>query len=143
MRSYAEKTLFSPEQVLLHQKAEILIENSPDELFGPNLLRCHELAAAVGIYLDLERHDGYLRGVQHSWLTIGPYSDMGGVVLDVYMPGSLPQVQLIETRTPGSPYYQTYKIGRPRTDIKADQVQSLIQVFRVIQAEAETEGLWP
>jgi hypothetical protein len=48
-------------------------------------------------------------------------------VLDVYTPGRLPQVQLIDvTATLGQPY----RLGPPRRDIKKAVVAELVQLMR-------------
>ena len=143
MLSYAETDIFTPEQVLTHHRAQVLVETLPEDPFGPERLRCHELARAVGVFLDLPFHDGRLGGVEHSWLTIGPVSDTGAIILDVYMPGALPQVQLVDNRRPGLIYNRSYEKGPPRKDIDVDQVKALVWAFKEIQAVAESEGLWP
>jgi hypothetical protein len=78
-----------------------------------NELRCHELARAVQQQMppyDLAILDGHCGPIEHSWLC---FSD--GVIIDPYVPGRMPAVQLID------PIAATrlYRIGVYRTDINA------------------------
>ncbi len=87
-------------------------------------LRCHELARAVARGLVHRGHsgvtviDGQLYMIEHSWLLLPPSrlpAAMRPALLDVYCPGRLPQVQLIDDHFVVS---RGYKAGKPRTDIR-------------------------
>lgn len=102
-------------------------------------LRCHELARAVHKLLDipaLSVVDGKLAAVEHTWLNlVVPVAEhertsdvlaarllgkrasgewIRHVIIDVYAPGRLPQVQLID---PFPLLKHGYEPGAPRTDI--------------------------
>jgi hypothetical protein len=88
--------------------------------------RCHELARAVAIILDPEAtktiiEDGKLGPVEHSWIRIKPL----GHVLDVYRPGCMPQVILLD-----SLMTYDYATGRPRLDIRHATLTKLLEQIR-------------
>lgn len=92
-------------------------------------LRCHELARAVALVLDLEIVDGHYGRVEHSWLLtpIEWARDSGRpqAILDVYVPGRLPMVALIDPHF-ALPEAAGYKPGELRQDIKHDLVDALV-----------------
>lgn len=58
MEGYAAREVFSPREKELLRMAQMLVEAVPYELDG-KIVRCHELARAVGYHLDLEVADGH------------------------------------------------------------------------------------
>lgn len=106
-----------------------------------NELRCHELTRAVHVVLDIGSArvvDGIIGVVEHSWIEIGvpvaelerkrvDRGDNRKVILDVYCPGRLPQVQLIDPFVLLRPLYKERK---PRTDIRTEVVASLVGEMR-------------
>lgn len=135
MTPYVQREIFRQfEQVLLNRAVRAV--SLLDASWG-NELRCHELARAVHQLLDangLSVVDGKLGSVEHTWLElIVPMGEMERrtpafkrraipdspgymrkVILDVYTPGRLPQVQLID---PFALLDPVYKVGGTRTDI--------------------------
>ena len=127
MKNYAESEIFTPKELQLWRQAVQLVEALPDEEF-----RCHELARAVGRRLGLEVQDGRYGFVEHTWLWTTPFKSKWRLpnVLDVYVPGSLPQVQLINTDRTALPV--GYFWGHPREDIKQDVVERLCQILESV-----------
>jgi hypothetical protein len=97
-------------------------------------IRCHELARAVAIRLDLDIRgktlspqiiDGQVDAVEHTWILL---NDKGKrALLDVYTPGRMPQVQLIDCHWTVA---KNYKKGEFRTDIRLDVVDRLVEELR-------------
>lgn len=94
-----------------------------------NELRCHELARAVHrVLYNNDRNDdfpsivvdGKCGLIEHSWLL---FHD--GVVLDPYVPGRLPSVQIIDAIVATS-----YCPGKLRTDIRDEVVDRLVLEMR-------------
>lgn len=133
MRGYAERApdIFTPEEIDLFHKATAIVAALPDhEDFGA--IRCHELARFVAEELSLPFKDGFFGFVEHTWLWTEPYEGEGEQlwrlpnILDVYVPGHVPQVQLIHTTT-ALPV--NYRFGPPRTDIREDVIETLRQQY--------------
>ena len=98
MRGYAETEIFVQEELELFADATRMVA-----LLGERLsladqakVRCHELARAVGRVLELPVQDGKYGGAQHSWLVTAQRPDRSHI-LDVYVVGRLPMVQLVDT----------------------------------------------
>lgn len=109
MIGYAMTEVFTDQEIILWRKATALIERSPDPLLGAPV-RCHELARAVGRVLGLEHQDGRFGFVEHTWLWTTTLRDQAPPwvlprILDVYVPGAMPQVQLIDTVSGLPPRY--------------------------------------
>lgn len=123
MKNYAESEIFPPEEVRLWKQAVRLIEAIPDE--GVPEFRCHELARAVGHRLGLKVQDGRYGFVEHTWLWVTPFENRWFLpnILDVYVPGRLPQIQLIHTNRTVLPV--NYSWTEPRGDIREDIVRDL------------------
>jgi hypothetical protein len=138
VKSYAERQIFSDRATAMWCDAVDLIKRiSPT--WG-NELRCHELARAAQIALGKLKFrgepyklyvvDGRLWSIEHSWLLYevsGPplYREYTTKrILDVYCPGRLPQVQLLD----GDHFAiaRGYEAGETRTDIKLDIVEKLV-----------------
>jgi len=124
MRPYAEQEVFSTREVELFRQATALVALLPDL----EELRCHELARFIGERLGLEVQDGYFGFVEHSWCWTTPRADDSEYlwrlpnILDVYVPGELPQVQLIHTTTA---LPMPYRFGASRRDIRSDLLAKL------------------
>ncbi len=104
MEGYAAREVFSAQEKALLGSAQAFVSTVPYELLDGAPVRCHELARAVGRLLDLEVGDGHFGFVEHSWLWTTPFpkepcGPSWGLpnVLDVYVPGALPQVQLVDS----------------------------------------------
>lgn len=141
MIGYAEKEIFSKREMELWSRAVELIAWTPYDMDGEPV-RCHELARAVGKLLGLEHRDGRYGFVEHTWLWTESLKEEGvddrakafcapwvlPNVLDVYVPGSVPQVQLVHMAASGLPprYYLT-SLETP--EIKTDVVERLVRLF--------------
>lgn len=133
MRSYAEREVFTDHETDLLHQADSLVQKVPDEIRGQEV-RCHELARAVGFVLGLEVADGHFGFVEHSWLWTTPFRGPCGPswglpnILDVYVPGAFPQVQLVSTEA-GLPHRYS---PRPVKDlvIRTDVFETLILIMK-------------
>lgn len=117
MITYAERACFTPEQIALlarAQEAIARISNAWDKE-----LRCHELARAVQRVCarDLVVVDGKCGPIEHSWLV---WPD-DYVILDPYVPGRLPAVQLVDPIVG-----MAYRPGGQRSDIRQQIVARLV-----------------
>jgi hypothetical protein len=152
MNSYAEKEVFTSREKLLLRQATELVEIAPYEIDG-NLVRCHELARAVGKVLGLEHEDGRYGFVEHTWLWTESLKEEGVPdkskaffspwvlpnVLDVYVPGSVPQVQLVHMAASGlPPRYYLSNLKAP--EIRASVVRQLTDIFGQYESNLEREG---
>lgn len=138
MRSYTEREIFGDASQALWADAVAIVDRIPST-WG-NELRCHELTRAVRdllrlrggswfVMLDVNVVDGNLWSIEHSWLVLTsarPSKLSKRIILDVYCPGRMPQVQLIDDHFAVS---RGYEVGEPRTDIKHDIVQKLVGDF--------------
>jgi hypothetical protein len=135
MITYAERVCFRPQHLWLLKYVERLVARV-STTWG-NELRCHELARAVQIVCDAHMHmrwgydgegviedivrldvlDGKCGPVEHSWLR---FPD--GVILDPYVPGRLPSVQLVDPIVGIA-----YRPGEQRHDIRFEIVGRLIR----------------
>jgi hypothetical protein len=133
MISYAEREIFTDREMALWCDACDLIKRV--SLAWTNELRCHELARAAHAALGRLRYrgspykttvvDGKLWAIEHSWLVVpaqGPRGLTRTAILDVYCPGRMPQVQLLDNHFVIA---RGYEPGEPRTDIKLDIVGRL------------------
>jgi len=136
MISYAEKEVFTKEELKLYRRAVDLVQMVPYEL-DKEPVRCHELARAVGSVLGLEHEDGRFGFVDHTWLwTKSPSSEdfcapwVLPNILDVYVPGSVPSVQLVHMAT-GLPsrYSLTSLYSAVDLMIRQPELQRLKQIF--------------
>ena len=133
MNGYAETEVFTPREKLLLRQATELVEIAPYEVYG-NLVRCHELARAVGKVLGLEHEDGRYGFVEHTWLWTEPRADEKFCapwvlpnVLDVYTPGSMPQVQLVHMATGLPARYFLTSLETP--EIRRSVLLELVNIF--------------
>lgn len=122
MRPYAERKALPQDAILLWRQARLLVDFIPERV-GRDI-RCHELARVIARVLgpELTVKDGLYGRVQHSWL-VGD-----GFVLDVYAPGRLPQVQLIDDFFT-LPERDLYKAGEPRSDIDEEWIEATATVL--------------
>jgi len=134
MKNYSESEIFPPEEIHLWKQAIRLIEAIPDE--GLPEIRCHELARAVGRRLGLKVQDGRYGFIEHTWLWVTPFETRWFLpnILDVYVPGRLPQVQLIHTNRTVLPV--NYSWTAPREDIQEDIVEDLCQFLMCVPLAA-------
>jgi len=117
---------FTQKELSLWRIAKEIVQDVPDQFDGEDI-RCHELARVVASYLDIPYQDGRYGFVEHTWLWTTPLE--GELhrwklpnILDVYVPGQVPQVQLIHTSTH---LPLPYLWGPPRIDIRENVVESL------------------
>ncbi len=139
MIGYAQREIFTPRELKLLDCAETLVAIAPYEIDG-DLVRCHELARAVGAVLGLQHEDGRYGFVDHTWLWTSKLSERVAPwdlphVLDVYVPGGMPQVQLIDAAHAGLPprYYLSNSLDLV---VRYDVIDKLARAF------TESE-LWP
>lgn len=133
MRSYAEIAIFDPYYINVFNMAIKLVEKaSNDDKIDDKVIRCHELARAVANVLsghNLQVVDGKLEGIEHTWLAFaGNIGDPNSKhILDVYVPGRMPQVQLIHDHFFVA---KQYKAGHYRHDVDHAIVQKLAERMR-------------
>lgn len=100
MKSYAERAALAPCHVAAWRAATTLVGKLGDH-WG-NELRCHEITRAVHrVLLAPESRvvviDGSLWAQNHSWLQLTELKEPHRrAYLDVYTPGRVPQVQLLD-----------------------------------------------
>lgn len=132
MISYTERRVF-PEPLLkafrLSQRVVDLVDDVDESL------RCHELARVVARVLCdndyvVQVQDGVLQtGVnfEHSWLTMRCGST--AVILDPYVVGRVPQVQMIDVELRLASQYVS---KGPRTDVDLGRVSSELDRIRLL-----------
>jgi|GEM_PF-2787853 len=132
MIEYSERHIFTRRELDLLKQAQNLVANAPYLDGDGEPIRCHELARAVGRVLCLDYADGRYGFVDHTWLwTESPGDSIPWKlpnVLDVYVPGSLPQVQLVHTDSSGLPprYYPSKNFD---VIVRHEVIESLIAGF--------------
>ena len=141
MKSYAERKRFSPKEIYFWKRATDLIKPIPETFDGKTEVRCHELATAVGHVLGLPVVHGKCGIVSHSWLWtqepgpqeidlwengLGWSHECCPKIHDVYTPGTMPQVLLIDTWVM-LPHWRHYRIGSQ--DIDATVVAKIINLM--------------
>ena len=139
MKGYSELEMFTFSERQLLERATALVAKVADEVMDGDLIRCHELARAVGDVLQLPVVDGKFGSVEHSWLLTCklPDAPTSGFVrrpsiLDVYSVGRLPMVQLVCTSCWGLTPHRCY-VDVPlvvRDDINMCIVGKLLQQMR-------------
>lgn len=146
MKSYSALEIFSERELGLLERASRMVAALP-EVAGritmppTGIIRCHELARAVGRLLDLPHEGGHYGFVEHTWLwtapldsrhhpDIFPHIKMPNI-LDVYAVGKLPQVQLVHARSVTLPHLGwAWRPGEPRGDIDEGMVDALCRLMR-------------
>jgi hypothetical protein len=120
--TYAERACFGSAHQRLLARVEALVARV-SSAWG-NELRCHELVRAVRFVISDEYvlmiEDGKCGSVEHSWLR---FSD--GVILDPYVPGRLPSVQIVDSFVGTA-----YRPDDPRDDIRQWIVDRLVLEMR-------------
>lgn len=160
MISYTERTIFTSGDLELFEFAARAVALAPhliefqfafDKARGASSatreVRCHEMARAVVDVLVLARinHlsfvppllsviDGHCGPIEHSWIcyTTREHAFTSARILDVYVPGRVPMVQLVDPFAAGKTYVQ----GLPRDDIRATDVRALVAAMRPVIASA-------
>jgi len=129
VKTYVEREKFTSPMLATWADAVDLVNRVSRE-WGSEL-RCHELARAARISLHrLDRTarvvDGRLFGIEHSWLVLPSEADQPGQgpILDVYCPGRVPSVQLIDNHWAVA---RGYEPGKDRRDINEVIVVKLIE----------------
>jgi hypothetical protein len=126
---YAERCVFSSRQQEAYRLARALVGRLVDSYVAPprRSVRCHELARAVARRLVDAGHearvvDGHLGAIQHSWVILAD-PIVRDAILDVYVPGRLPQVQLVD----GHPFISSaYQVGEVHdVDVLAEEADRL------------------
>lgn len=129
---------FTEEELTLLQRATRMVDSldAPDGRILGIEIRCHELARAVGSILQLPVSDGRygMRGsIEHSWLRVGNWQDYyDAKILDVYVPGACPQVQLLLYGNSFLPTRELYVQGvqYERTDVNEGFVDHLVELMK-------------
>ncbi len=129
MHSYAARRVFSSYELRQWRCATELVQAIPDT----QEWRCHEIARAVGHVLGMPVVDGKCGAVEHSWLLC-----MGNI-LDVYVPGAVPQVQLLHAYVM-LPWGDRYVAGSDRDDIRSDEIRSILEAWGYVTKELR---VWP
>lgn len=110
MRSYSQREVFEPNDLVYWRVAARLVVEMPDYDRSGQELRCHEVARAIHRVLEVPEiavQDGlYELGCEHSWLTLP-----SGHILDAYAVGRLPQVQLVAVVSVLPRRYAKHDIG--------------------------------
>jgi hypothetical protein len=133
VKGYSELNIFSPAELVLVERARRMVE----ELTGcPPLLRCHELARAVGRVLGLPFQDGQYGFVDHTWLWTAPLQKERSEskfrigfpnILDVYSVGQVPMVRLVDCSVTALPHVGwAYRPTDERDDVDLEMVEILV-----------------
>lgn len=143
MKGYTSRTIIPETEQHMLETAAWLVGRLPES----HVIRCHELARAVGRALDLPVQDGSFGVVDHSWLWLPPRASRERApsdhdnryfkwpnILDVYMPGAVPMVQIVYTGMP-LPHAKAYMLGRERDDIDEETVEYLAAQLTSFQKE--------
>ena len=144
MISYSEREIFTRTEVATLQFAQLIVDHcsyfEPGSTEEP--VRCHELARVVAIFLgtDFQVQDGRFGFVEHSWIWMGHLNTAKGrlglpKILDVYVPGSLPQVQIVDSSTALPQRYSLAALPdlTVRTDV-IDRLSEAIAPLAIVQA---------
>ncbi len=149
MKSYSEREVFEARELAILKRATELVALVEDERFA-FVIRCHELARAVGRILRLPHEDGKYTvlperttesgtvkregGVDHSWLLVErERRTEAPSILDVYAVGQMPQVQLCASALT-VPHHRQFVPGPERADIDEDAVLLLMQAMLTCDA---------
>ena len=136
MIGYSESDIFTEVERSMLRRAIKLVDRVGKHA---SVIRCHELARAVGELLDLQVQDGFYGFVEHSWLWTGPVDikktptvRLGFPhILDVYSVGRLPQVTLVAGDSPSLPHVGwSYRPGPLRTDLDLPLIEALLTEMR-------------
>lgn len=125
MIGYAERCCLLPEAVGAYRRACALVDRVPHVDRDGGEVRCHELSRAVARQLTMigtkvEVVDGSLWWVDHSWILLP--GQLYRALLDVYVPGRVPQVQILHDHPVVTRGYQR---GSSRLDVRTDVINEL------------------
>lgn len=134
MIGYAERACLASAHLEAYRAARAFVGRVSSHLSpAGEEIRCHELARAVvrclrpavPARLSLRVVDGSLWSVQHTWIEIcgSPEETSLDAILDVYAPGRVPQVQLLDNH---ASVIVGYRPGSPRGDIREAVVEVLV-----------------
>lgn len=132
---YSEREIFQGSLIRELQRTKLLVGRIEESVIasvtGHPEIRCHELARAVTAFLSphWEVVDGKLGHVDHSWLRHRRF------ILDVYVPGRLPMVQLVDDGSWALP-----KAGYTPGPLRGDIRENVIDAIRC-QLEADAPQL--
>jgi hypothetical protein len=150
MKSYSEREIFTFHELLLFHQANCYIDAVRKIVDDSVEIRCHELARAVGLLLNLPYQDGYYGFVDHTWLWTAPLPTtiIGRInfpnILDVYSVGSLPMVRLVDARHTSLPHVGwAYRPDKERTDINMQLVHVLVNRMRAVSEQVTLEDKEP
>lgn len=124
---YAYRDVFTTQELAIYDQACDLVARVPYAIEGAPV-RCHELARAIASRLGLTFQDGCYGMVEHSWLWLTPLVQLAPLpkILDAYVPGRVPQVQLVD---PDVHLPFEYRKGPCRTDIDPRVIRVLLGVL--------------
>lgn len=135
MKGYSADHVFTRADLIVWRAAIQVVESiiDPAEYMEADPLRCHEVARFVaqvlGTWLfpmcapDAQVSDGHFGGVEHSWIEL-----RHGYILDVYVVGRLPMVQLVYTGI--LLCRDKYRPDTPRMDILQPIIDQLMAAWR-------------
>jgi hypothetical protein len=157
MIGYSERAAFSARSAEVYRAARALVSRVVSHLDREGReIRCHELARAVAKHLVRQGYellvvDGVLGCADHTWIELSRTR----AILDVYTPGRLPVVQLVDDcqvlTGNGRPAYAAR--GAPRTDIREEVVEALflamapevdgpVVVLSTLPSQFDGPGVW-
>jgi hypothetical protein len=124
MKTYSEREVFSQTDLAYYRKASRFVRALPSYDQHGEELRCHEVARAVAIILNISTvEDGYFElACQHTWLVLPTRH-----ILDPYCVGRLPPVQLVAVVTTMPKRYNVRDIG---ITVRGDVVLHLTSLSR-------------
>ena len=130
MKSYSERQIFTNVELATWCDAVDLVKRVPSLSTRTPEIRCHELARAAHECLKNLGHttfviDGSLYSIEHSWLIIKADRPQYAI-LDVYCPGRVPQVQLIDQHFVIA---RGYVPGETRTDVRVRECADLVHAM--------------
>jgi len=137
---WTERAVFSPRHAEAYRLARALVGRVSSHLDREGReVRCHELARAVVHYLGIQEIearvvDGVLWSIEHTWIVLpGQYGN--DALLDVYAPGRLPQVQLIDTHGQIMRGYEPWPVSR--SAVRDEVVDDLIREMAIARLLVE------
>lgn len=129
MKGYAATEVFSKVERQLLIEAKKIVARLPLKDSGGRYVRCHEVARLVGTILGLQVTDGHYGMVEHSWLWTSKFEPLSlrPNVLDAYVVGRMPLVQLVHTSA-HLPF--EYRRGDKRRDIRPKVMDELFRALK-------------
>lgn len=155
MKGYATDgadAAFTPRHLALRDEAQRIVALLPDEpldLPREQLRSCHVVARVVARFTGLPVIDGAYGAMPHSWLGLEPaqpdepYAETVKrnvwKLLDVYAPGRIPMVQLVECSSVLLPERSGYIPGPPLDEVSQREVEELVQIVRRRMQEQDAQ----